>query len=114
MEVIYHHDPHRNFGDDLNAVLWRHILPPRVLDSDRIVLVGIGSIILDRAVIEPQVLIGAGSLVPPGKRLASGFLYLGNPVKQIRALTAAEIAYFRYSAEHYWRLAQQHRASLEN
>lgn len=76
------------------------------------VLVGIGSIILDRAVIEPQVLIGAGSLVPPGKRLLSGHLYLGNPVKQIRALTAEEIAYFRYSAEHYWRLAQQHRDSL--
>ena len=76
------------------------------------VLVGIGSIVLDRVIIEPQVLIGAGSLVPPGKRLASGFLYLGNPVKQIRALSADEIAYFRYSAEHYWRLAQQHRDSL--
>lgn len=45
MEIIYHHDPHRNFGDDLNAVLWRNILPQRVLDSDRVVLVGIGSIL---------------------------------------------------------------------
>jgi carbonic anhydrase/acetyltransferase-like protein (isoleucine patch superfamily) len=28
------------------------------------------------------VIIGAGSLVPPGKRLESGFLYVGSPVKQ--------------------------------
>jgi len=77
------------------------------------VLIGIGSIVLDRAVIEKHVLVGAGSLVPPGKRLQSGFLYLGNPVKQVRALSEEEIAYFRYSAEHYQRLARKHQASLD-
>ena len=77
------------------------------------VLIGIGSIVLDRAVVEKHVLVGAGSLVPPGKRLQSGHLYLGNPVRQIRALTPEEIAYFRYSAEHYQRLANKHRLSLE-
>ncbi|MBV8046068.1 MAG: gamma carbonic anhydrase family protein [Paludibacterium sp.] len=76
------------------------------------VLIGIGSIVLDRAVIEKHVLIGAGSLVPPGKHLKSGYLYLGNPVKPVRPLSAEEIAYFRYSAEHYQRLAQKHRESL--
>ncbi len=76
------------------------------------VLVGIGSIILDRAVIEPRVLIGAGSLVPPGKTLQSGYLYLGNPVKQVRPLSEEELAYFRYSAEHYRRLAIKHQASV--
>lgn len=75
------------------------------------VLVGIGSIVLDRAVIEPRVLIGAGSLVPPGKRLESGYLYLGNPVRQIRPLNEQELAFFRYSAEHYQRLARKHAAS---
>lgn len=74
------------------------------------VLVGIGSIILDRAVIEPQVLIGAGSLIPPGKQLESGYLYLGNPVNKVRRLTEKEMAYFLYSAEHYQRLARQHSA----
>lgn len=75
------------------------------------VLVGIGSIVLDRAIIEARVLIGAGSLVPPGKRLESGHLYLGNPVKKIRPLSEEEIAYFRYSAEHYQRLARKHQDS---
>jgi carbonic anhydrase/acetyltransferase-like protein (isoleucine patch superfamily) len=76
------------------------------------VLIGIGTLVLDRAVIEPRVLVGAGSLVPPGKRLESGWLYLGNPVKQVRQLTDEEMAYFKYSAEHYMRLAAKHKASL--
>ncbi|GGY16333.1 gamma carbonic anhydrase family protein [Paludibacterium paludis] len=76
------------------------------------VLIGIGTIVLDRAVIEPRVLVGAGSLVPPGKTLKSGYLYLGNPVRQVRPLTEDELAHFRYSAEHYRRLSAKHLASL--
>jgi len=65
------------------------------------VLVGMGSIVLDGAVIEDDVMIGAGSLIPPNKRLASGYLYLGSPVKQIRPLTEAEIEGLLYSANNY-------------
>lgn len=65
------------------------------------VLVGMGSIVLDGAVIEDDVMIGAGSLIPPNKRLASGYLYLGSPVKQIRPLTEAEIEGLFYSANNY-------------
>ena len=71
-------------------------------------LIGMGSIIMDKAVLEPQVLVGAGSLVPEGKVLQSGYLYLGRPVKQVRALTPEEIAYFNYSAQHYVRLHQSY------
>jgi carbonic anhydrase/acetyltransferase-like protein (isoleucine patch superfamily) len=48
------------------------------------VLVGMGSILLDGVIVEDDVMIGAGSLVPQNKRLESGYLYLGSPVKQIR------------------------------
>lgn len=65
------------------------------------VLVGMGSILLDGAIIEDDVMIGAGSLVPPGKRLESGFLYLGSPVKKIRPLSPAEIDGLIYSANNY-------------
>ena len=65
------------------------------------VLVGMGSILLDGVVVEDDVMIGAGSLVPQNKRLASGFLYLGSPVKQIRPLTEAEIEGLKYSANNY-------------
>lgn len=54
------------------------------------VLIGMGTIILDDTVIEDDVMIGAGSLVPPRKRLESGYLYVGSPVKQVRLLTDKE------------------------
>ncbi|WP_312666710.1 gamma carbonic anhydrase family protein [Pantoea sp. CTOTU49201] len=65
------------------------------------VLVGMGSILLDGVIVEDDVMIGAGSLVPPGKRLESGYLYLGSPVKQVRLLSEAEIAGLLYSSNNY-------------
>lgn len=73
-------------------------------------LVGMGSILMDDAVVESRVMIGAGSLVPPGKRLESGWLYVGRPVEKVRPLTDAEIAYLRYSAEHYVRVKNNYLA----
>jgi carbonic anhydrase/acetyltransferase-like protein (isoleucine patch superfamily) len=75
-------------------------------------LVGIGARILDRAVLQPRTLLGAGSLVPPGRVLEGGYLWHGAPVKRIRALTDAELEYLEYSAQHYIRLADNHRQSL--
>lgn len=65
------------------------------------VLVGMGSILLDGVIVEDDVMIGAGSLVPQNKRLESGFLYLGSPVKQIRPLKETEIEGLKYSANNY-------------
>jgi len=67
-------------------------------------LVGMGSIVMDDVVVADRVMIGAGSLVPPGKTLESGYLYVGRPVEKVRPLSDAEIAYLRYSAEHYVRI----------
>jgi carbonic anhydrase/acetyltransferase-like protein (isoleucine patch superfamily) len=67
-------------------------------------LIGMGSIVMDDAVIPDHVMIGAGSLVSPGKVLESGMLYMGRPAKAVRALTEQEIAYLKYSAEHYMRV----------
>ena len=74
------------------------------------ILVGMGSIVMDGAVVEDEVVIGAGSLVPPGKVLYSGFLYVGSPVKQARALTDKERAFFSYSAANYVKLKDLHLA----
>ena len=71
-------------------------------------LIGMGSIILDGAVIESDVMIAAGTLVSPHKRLASGYLYMGRPAKAVRPLTEKERAHLRYSASHYVKLAQCH------
>lgn len=74
-------------------------------------LIGMGSIILDDAVIPDHVMIGAGSLVPQGKTLESGMLYMGRPAKAVRALTPEEIARLRYSAEHYIHLKNDYLAA---
>jgi carbonic anhydrase/acetyltransferase-like protein (isoleucine patch superfamily) len=63
-----------------------------------------GSIVLDKAELEPEIILGAGSLVPPGKKLESGYLWMGSPVVKKRALTKEEIAFIRYSAQNYVRL----------
>lgn len=65
------------------------------------VLVGMGAIVLDGAIIEDDVMIGAGTLVPPRKTLKSGYLYIGNPAKQARPLTDDEIAFLKLSAVNY-------------
>lgn len=64
-------------------------------------LIGMGAIVLDKAVIETHVLIAAGSLVPPGKVCESGYLYMGSPVKKARPLTDDEITMIHENAEHY-------------
>ena len=74
------------------------------------ILVGMGSTIMDGAIVEDEVIIGAGSLVPPGKRLVSGYLYMGSPVKQVRPLNDQEHAFFPYSAGNYVKLKDQHLA----
>ena len=67
-------------------------------------LIGMGSIVMDKVVVQKHVMLGAGSLVPEGKVLESGYLYLGSPVRKIRKLTEKEHAHFMYSAEHYIKL----------
>jgi carbonic anhydrase/acetyltransferase-like protein (isoleucine patch superfamily) len=64
-------------------------------------LVGMGSVILDGTTISKKVIIGAKSLVPSGKTLESGYLYMGSPCKKIRPLKDDELAFLKYSATHY-------------
>lgn len=77
------------------------------------VLVGMSTTILDGAIIEDEVIIGAGSLVPPGKCLESGFLYMGSPVKQTRPLSKKEIEYFQYAGLNYVKLKDEYLTESE-
>lgn len=65
------------------------------------ILVGMGAIIMDGAIVQDDVFIGAGTLVPPNKILESGFLYVGNPMKKARPLKPEEQAFLAKSAENY-------------
>ncbi len=72
------------------------------------ILVGMGAIVMDGAVVEDEVIIAAGSLVPPGKRLASGYMYRGSPARQAREISDKEREFFAYTAANYVKLKDQH------
>ena len=65
------------------------------------VLTGIQSTVLDGAVIHSDVILAAGSLVPPGKELEPGYLYMGSPAKKSRKLTDEEIQSIKQNASNY-------------
>jgi carbonic anhydrase/acetyltransferase-like protein (isoleucine patch superfamily) len=65
------------------------------------VLVGMGAVVLDGAVVGKQSLIGAKALVKQGMKIPPGSLVLGAPAKVIRKLTAAERAGLKYWATKY-------------
>ena len=80
-------------------------------------LIGIGSVILNRAVIGADCIVGANSLVTEGKAFPDGVLIVGSPARVVRELRDEERALLRASAAHYvanWRrYAQGLRPSRE-
>lgn len=70
-------------------------------------LIGMGAVVLDRAVIPGNCLVAAGALVPPGKAFPEGTLILGNPAKVARSLTPEEIQHLREHALSYHELWQK-------
>lgn len=73
-------------------------------------LIGMGSTVLDGAIVQSFSMVAAGSLVSPGKVIESGWLWAGVPARPVRKLTPDEIAYIEWSAPHYAALAAKYRA----
>ncbi len=71
-------------------------------------LVGMGSIVLDGAVIRRHGFLGAGALLAPGKEVGEGEMWLGSPARFARKLSDAEIEALFYSAGHYVRLKDEY------
>ena len=71
-------------------------------------LIGMGSTILDGAVIRSNCFIAAGSVVTPGKEMPSGMMVMGSPAKPVRPLTQAELDFLRKSALDYVETAKSY------
>jgi len=76
------------------------------------ILVGMGAIIMDGTVVEDDVFIGAGTVVPPNKVLRSGYLYVGNPMKEARQLKESELSFLKESALNYVTLKNEYLTEL--
>jgi len=72
------------------------------------VLIGMGSIILDGAIIKKHAYVAAGTLVPPGKIVESKTLVMGSPMRVIRNLTEAEVEGIKINKNHYLELMKDH------
>ncbi len=77
------------------------------------VLIGINATILDKAVIESDVIIAAGTLVPPNKTLESGYLYMGSPAKPVRKLSEEEIDSIKKYSQNYVKYSRAYQGKDE-
>lgn len=55
-------------------------------------LIGIGAILQTGSEVGEGALIGAGAMIPPGRRIRPGWLALGSPAREVRALEPAEMS----------------------
>ncbi|KAL7574587.1 hypothetical protein ACA910_015937 [Epithemia clementina (nom. ined.)] len=80
---------------------------------DDYALIGMGSILSEGCHVETEALIGAGAVVPPQTRVQAGELWLGNPARKIRDLTAAERQKLHYQSSEYVQVALSQRRVME-
>ncbi len=75
-------------------------------------LIGIGSTVLNGAVIPEHCVVGAHALVTEGKTFEPGSLIIGAPAKAVRSLDEAAIAMIARSADVYVANAERFRKGL--
>jgi carbonic anhydrase/acetyltransferase-like protein (isoleucine patch superfamily) len=76
------------------------------------VLIGMGAVLLNRATIAEDCIVGAGALVTEGKTFPAGSLIVGSPARVVRSLDAKAIAMLKVSAAHYVARAKAYAAGL--
>lgn len=77
-----------------------------------ITLIGMGSTVLDGAIVREKSMVAAGSLVKQGFEVPSGKLVGGVPAKIIRDLSQDELNYFHTSALNYFEYSKKTITSL--
>jgi gamma-carbonic anhydrase len=70
--------------------------------------VGMGSVVLDGAVVESHAMLAAGAMLTPGKRVPTGEMWAGRPARFARKLSDAEIEGFALTIQNYADRAQEY------
>ena len=122
-DVHYIRIGHRTNVQDLSLLHVTHDTHPLILGDDitighhvvlhgctihHRVLVGMGTIIMDGAVIEEDCIVGAGSLVTERTHVPAKSLVIGRPARVKRALSDEELEWIRESAQNYIHYASQY------
>ena len=101
---------------DLSVVHITHETAPTVIGSEVTIghsavvhgctigdhtLIGMGSVVLDKAEIGDNCLVGAGSVVPPGMKVPNNSLVMGVPAKVVREVRESDIKLINDSLYQY-------------
>lgn len=73
--------------------------------------IGMASVVMDKAIVEPYGFLAANSLLTPGKIIKSNELWAGSPAKFVRYIKDEEIYLIKDTPPHYIELAKNHRKS---
>ncbi len=73
--------------------------------------VGMGSLVMDLAVIESYGMLAAGAVLTTRKVIKSGEIWVGNPAKFFRLLNQEEKDYIKISADNYAELAAEYKST---
>lgn len=74
-------------------------------------LIGIGAVVLDRAVLEEECVVAAGAVVSPGTLVPRGSLLMGAPARVRRFVTEKDLELIYRSAKYYIGLAAEYKAA---
>lgn len=104
------HVTHRTAPTDIGAyVTVGHKAMIHGCTIEDVVLIGMGAIVMDHAVIGAESIVGAGAVVTARTEVPPRSLVLGTPAKVVRSLTDEEVATIRPYAENYLRYSAIHR-----
>ncbi|MEP9401722.1 gamma carbonic anhydrase family protein [Sphingomonas sp. VNH70] len=98
--AVLHSDPHAPLTVGADCTIGHRAILHGCTIGDR-VLIGMGAIVLNHAVIADDCIIGAGALVTEGKQFPPGQLIVGSPARAVRPLTPEQLAGLRMSAAVY-------------
>jgi carbonic anhydrase/acetyltransferase-like protein (isoleucine patch superfamily) len=76
-------------------------------------LIGIQAVILNRAVIGKECIVGAGAVIAEGKSFPDRSLLVGAPARVVRQLSDEDVAKLQFIAEEYAKRQETYKAKLE-
>jgi len=110
--AMLHSDPGAPLTIGEEVTVGHHAILHGCTVGDR-ALIGMGAVVLNRAVIGPDCIVGAGALVTEGKEFPAGSLIVGSPARAVRQLDETALAMLRASAAHYVEKARRYATALE-
>mmetsp|Transcript_9572 Transcript_9572/g.26451 ORF Transcript_9572/g.26451 Transcript_9572/m.26451 type:complete len:431 (-) Transcript_9572:65-1357(-) len=79
---------------------------------DDFALIGMGSLLAEGSHVETEALVAAGAVVPPHTTVRAGELWVGNPARKVRDLTADERQQLHHQSSEYVQVALTHPMEL--